>query len=341
MRVGQRDVYRLQAHRVAHLAPVGRDHVGRGGQAGGGTELGHHFAAGIAVLGAARVFCVGQHAAPVAAQAHGLGQRPGAVGVERDACPGEALGQCQDRLHFFLAAQHAALELEVVEAIAFVRGLGQADHRLGRHRHVIAQAEPGVVGIGFGAVVQRGALAVADIEQVAKHLDGVALLAFTQQCRHRHLQVLAEQVEQCRFQRGDGVDSDAQIEGLQAAAAGIAAGEGGAHAVQDGLVLADGLANQQRAGVFQRPADAFATRHFAHAGVAGAVAQDHDIAREVRAMGARQVHQHAVVPGHGHHREFGHHGGLAGTGVRGGGGGSGGMGHSGLVSGIAMLSVIV
>ncbi|MCY1214283.1 hypothetical protein D9M72_260920 [compost metagenome] len=172
---------------MPHLAPVGGDHVGGGGQAGGGAELGHDLAPGIAVFGTARVFGIGQHAALVAAQAHGFCQRPGAVGIQRDARLGEAFGQRQDRFHLFVAAQHAALELEIVEAIALVSGFGQAHHALGRHRHFIAQAEPRVVGIGLGAVIQRGALAVADIEEVTQHLHSVALLAFAEQRGHRHL----------------------------------------------------------------------------------------------------------------------------------------------------------
>ena len=83
MRVGQRDIHRLQGDGVAHLPPVGRDHVGRGGQTGGTAELGHHFTTGVAVLGAARVFGIGQHTMQVAAQGDGLIQRPAAVGVER------------------------------------------------------------------------------------------------------------------------------------------------------------------------------------------------------------------------------------------------------------------
>ena len=37
--------------------------------------------------------------------------------------------------------------------------------------------------------------------------------------------LLAEQIEQRRFDRGDGVDRGAQIEGLQPAAAAVAVGE--------------------------------------------------------------------------------------------------------------------
>ena len=67
--------------------------------------------------------------------------------------------------------------------------------------------------------------AVADVEQVAEHLDRVALLAFAEQRGDRHVEVLAEQVEQRRLDRGDGVDRRAQVEGLLAAAAGVAVGE--------------------------------------------------------------------------------------------------------------------
>src|SRR5690606_28352279 len=40
VRVGQWNVHRLQGDGVAHLPPVGGDHVGRGGQTGGTAELG-------------------------------------------------------------------------------------------------------------------------------------------------------------------------------------------------------------------------------------------------------------------------------------------------------------
>jgi hypothetical protein len=47
---------------MAHLTPVGGDHIGGGRQAGGAAELRHHFAAGEALLSAARIFRIGQHA---------------------------------------------------------------------------------------------------------------------------------------------------------------------------------------------------------------------------------------------------------------------------------------
>ena len=45
-----------------------------------------------------------------------------------------------------LAAQHAALELEVVEAVALMGRLGQPHDRLGRQRLLVAQPEPVVAG---------------------------------------------------------------------------------------------------------------------------------------------------------------------------------------------------
>jgi hypothetical protein len=90
----------------------------------------------------------------------------------------------------------------------------------------MAQAAP-VVGLGpflLGRGVGQGRLpAVPHVEQVAQHLHRVPLLPFAQQRGHRHAQVLAQQVEQGRLDGSDGVDGGAQVEGLLAAAAGVAA----------------------------------------------------------------------------------------------------------------------
>ena len=81
---------------------------------------------------------------------------PGAVRIERDARLREALVQRDDRLDLLLAAQHAALQLEVVEAVARVRGLGQPHDRLGRQRLLVAQAQPVVAAVGVARVRQVG-----------------------------------------------------------------------------------------------------------------------------------------------------------------------------------------
>ncbi len=213
---------------MGELAPVGRDHVGRGRQAGGAAELGHDLAAGEAGLGAAGVLGIGEHAVHVLAEPDRLVQRPGAVRVERDARVREALCDRGDGLDLLLAAQHAALELEVGEAVMVVGGFGQPHHGLRRHRLLVAEVEPfGLAGLALD-VVELALAPVADEEEIAERLDAVALLAFAEQRGDRQVEMLAEQVEQRGLDRGDRVDHHAQVEGLLAAAAGVAVGEGGA-----------------------------------------------------------------------------------------------------------------
>ena len=140
-----------------------------------------------------------------------------------------------DGLDLGFTGEHATLELEVVEAVALARRLGQPDDRSRRHRFLVADAEPVVVGARILDIRQFGPAPVADEEQVAQHLDRVALLAFAEQCRHRHVEVLAEQIEQRRFDGRHRVDRRPQIEGLQAAPAGIAIGKALAHLAQERL----------------------------------------------------------------------------------------------------------
>ena len=106
-----------------------------------------HFAPGIAVLGAAGILGIGEHTVLVAAQPDRLLQRPRAIRIERDARLGKALRQRRDRLHFRVARQHAALQLEIAEAVARLRRLREAHDRLRRERLLVAQAQPVVVGL--------------------------------------------------------------------------------------------------------------------------------------------------------------------------------------------------
>jgi hypothetical protein len=145
----------------------------------------------------------------------------------------------------------------------------------------VAQAQPVIVFVGADPIRQVGSVAISDEEQVAQRLDLAALLAVAQQCRDRHPDKLAEQIEQRRFQRRDCVDSDAEIERLLAAPAGIAVRERAAHAVEDGMIVTDRLADDQFRGVDDGLADRLATRNLADADVAGIVRQDNDISREV------------------------------------------------------------
>ena len=78
---------------MRQLTPVGGNHVGCRGQAGGAAELGHHLPARKAVFGAARVFGIRHHAFHAPHQANGVFQQPTAVRVERDPGLREALVQ--------------------------------------------------------------------------------------------------------------------------------------------------------------------------------------------------------------------------------------------------------
>ena len=195
-------------------------------------------------------------------------------GIERDACLGKALGQCRHGFDFGLPAEHAALELEVGKAVARVRGLGEAHDRLRRQGVLVAQARPVVRCVGVCDVRKIGAPPVTDVKEIPQHRHLAALDAIAEKCRHRHLEMLAEQVEQRRFEGGHCMHGGAQVEGLFPAAAGITICESLAHFVEHGLHVADRAADDDRASVFQCLADALAARHLAHAGAARAVGDD-------------------------------------------------------------------
>ena len=55
---------------------------------------------------------------------------------------GKALGDRGDGLDFLFAAQHAALQLEIGEAVMILRGFGEPHDGVGRHRLLVAQVEP-------------------------------------------------------------------------------------------------------------------------------------------------------------------------------------------------------
>ena len=135
----------------------------------------------------------------------------------------------------------------------------------------MAQTLPGVWRPGLGVVGQISFVAVPDKKQVAQHLNTAALLALAQQGRHRHAQVLAEQIEQRAFDGGHGVHGGTQIKGLLATAAAVAPGKSLLYVLQHLLVRANRLADDQFSGVLQGLPNLFASGHFAHAGAASAV----------------------------------------------------------------------
>ena len=104
------------------------------------------------------------------------------------------------------------------------------------------------------------------------------------------------------------MDRDAQVESLLATSAHIAVGKRAPHLVQQALMRADRLADQQRPRVFQRLANLLAAGHFTDTAAARAVAEDDEVAREERPVRAAQVQQHAVVSRNRDHAHLGEHG---------------------------------
>ena len=116
----------------------------------------------------------------VAAQADRFGERPCAVRIERHARFGETLGERGGRLHFRVAGEHAAFQLEVVETVARLGRFRETHDRFRRQRDFGAQALPVVAAIRAGCVLQIRLVAIADIEQIAEHFDFIALLTFAE-----------------------------------------------------------------------------------------------------------------------------------------------------------------
>ena len=163
--------------------------------------------------------------------------------------------------------------------------LGQPDDGVGRQGFFVAQAHP-FVGplVGRRAVRQIGLGAIADEEQVPEGLNPVALPAVTEKCRHRHLEVLAQQIQHRRLNGRHRVYGYAEVECLRPPSAGVAVGERAPHVVEHGVVVADAAADHDRAGILQGALDGFAARHLADAGVAVGVGEEHQVPGEERAV---------------------------------------------------------
>src|SRR3954447_12826830 len=195
MGIGQRNVHRAEAQRMGQLPPIGRDHVGRGRQARCTAELGHDLTAGEAGFGAAGVLGIGEDAVHVLAEADGLVERPSAVRVQGHARIRKAPGDRGDGLDLLLAAQHAALELEIGEAVMVVGGFREPHHGLPRHRLLMAEVEPFGLAALAADIVELGFAPVADEEEITEGLDAVALLALAEQGCDRQVEMLTEQIE--------------------------------------------------------------------------------------------------------------------------------------------------
>jgi hypothetical protein len=119
---------------------------------GGPPKLRHDLPAGVAVLRPAWIFRICQNVLFTAAKSDCFPEGPCSIGIERDASLGKPLRQRGYRFHLLRPGQHPSFELEVVEAISCLRGLGEAQHGRGGKRLFVAQAQPRVGGVWFARV---------------------------------------------------------------------------------------------------------------------------------------------------------------------------------------------
>ena len=286
MRIGERNVHRLQRQRMTQLAPVRRDHVGRRRQARRLAKLRHDLAARKPFLRAAGILGIRQDVLFSRAQPHRLVERPRAIRIERDARRREALGERRDRFDLNFAATHPALELEIIEAVARLRCFRQAHDRRRRHRLFVPEAQPIIVRLRFFAIAEVGLFFVRDIKKVTQHLDLLPLLPRTQQRRHRHLQKLPVQIEHRRLDCRHRVNRRAQIEGLLPTPARVPIPETDPHRLDHRRTRVDRPADDQLSRIFQRLPDLLSTRHLSDPGPPRIVGQQNNVAREKRSVRA-------------------------------------------------------
>jgi len=160
-------------------------------------------------LGADRILRVGENTAEVPAELDSVGERPAAVGIERDPGVREPLGKGADGLDLGHAREHSALELEVAEAVPVPCCFGQRDDRGRGECRLAAQPLPGVGRIFLGPVGEIGRRPVADVEQITEHRHRLTLLPLTEELCDGDAEVLPEQVEQSRLETGHGMDGGA------------------------------------------------------------------------------------------------------------------------------------
>ena len=105
------------------------------------------------------------------------------------------------------------------------------------------------------------------------------------------------QVQQGRLDRGNRVDSCAQVARLEPAPTGVAISERGGDDAQETAETRYRLALQQPACFLDGGADRLPSGNLAQPGTAVGIGDNDDVAGEERPVRTREVEQHRVVPG--------------------------------------------
>ena len=200
VRIGQGNIHGLHLDRVPHLAPVGGDHVGGGRQAGGAAEFGHDFPSGVTVLGAAGIFGVGQHMLLSRQRRMASSKDQAPLGSMVMRASGKRSASAVDGLDLLFAAEHAALQLEVIKAVAGMGGFGQPHDRLRRQRFFVTQTQPVVFRVGRVQVGQDRSSCGLRRRTDSRASPPLALLTFPEQRGNRHTQELPQADPAVRLQ---------------------------------------------------------------------------------------------------------------------------------------------
>ena len=215
VRICEWDIDGLQLDAVTHLAPVGIDHVGGGKHTGLLTKLRHHLTAGETVLCTTRILDVCKDLLKLRCHLERLLEGPAAVRIEVDTCIRECLLDGRHGLILHFRLEHAALQLEILEAVLLRRCLRQCDDVLRVHRFFVTKSVPLAVRVGLIHVWKGGLLTITDIEKVGKETYGCSLKAIAHEGSRRNLEELAHQVKKRCFDCGDNMYAGTKIEGLK------------------------------------------------------------------------------------------------------------------------------
>lgn len=162
----------------------------------------------------------------------------------------------------------------------------------------MAQPVPVAAAVRLGAIGKIGLVPLTHIEKATQETHLAALDPVPQQGGGRHLEILAQQIQQRRFVGGDYVDTGTEVKGLLPPHIVL---DVGGKPVSD---LLEGIFVGAKAGVLhkvlhilQRLGDLLSPGDLSQAGAAVGVGEDHRIAGKVGGVGAGQVEFHAVQAG--------------------------------------------
>lgn len=91
---------------------------------------------------------------------------------------------------------------------------GQGHHGIGGQCLLVAQPVPVAAAVRLGAIGKIGLVPLTHIEKATQETHLAALDPVPQQGGGRHLEILAQQIQQRRFVGGDYVDTGTEVKGL-------------------------------------------------------------------------------------------------------------------------------